>query len=190
MLPHERTAGRPADDVGHSTFSIKTRSSVRSYTLLSVKGSSPMRFSKLLRLLLLTMAASPVMWGQNPPGFSPPMVRIPWNNYTVSRIPNSYQTIIGQSGTYVIPGTSGVRGGGRRPEPTPRGRSATVRAGMGVGTNIGSGRRSRKGASARHALAAVARGRRDDYLSARIPDFFCSARSFRACAPGSPPGGG
>ncbi|MCE7933755.1 MAG: hypothetical protein DYG96_04080, partial [Chlorobi bacterium CHB2] len=34
------------------------------------------------------------------------MVKIPWNNYLPQRIANNFTTIIGASGTYLIPGTT------------------------------------------------------------------------------------
>jgi hypothetical protein len=36
------------------------------------------------------------------PGYSPPEVNIPWNQYIPSRIPDGYSTIIGQSGTTIL----------------------------------------------------------------------------------------
>src|SRR5687767_6803788 len=35
-----------------------------------------------------------------------PVATLPWNNYTPQRIPDNFQTIIGQPGTVLIPNTS------------------------------------------------------------------------------------
>jgi len=61
---------------------------------------------KVLTTLVLALLVGTGLMAQNPVGFSPPMVKIPWNNYLPQRIPNNFNTIIGTSGTYLIPGTT------------------------------------------------------------------------------------
>src|SRR4051812_36379324 len=53
-------------------------------------------------ILLLALLASTGAFAQ----WSPPAVNLPWNNYIPSRIPDGFSSIIGLSGTTLLPNTS------------------------------------------------------------------------------------